>query len=250
LKPGGVYTKEHLQVELDNITISGMFEKMDMEGITQRDGTMKLKFSFLESQWQSSDSFHCINVGLLAQPKPKEVEFNSMYDVQKERFIREKEQEYRRHIRDSRSCILPKGVEREIQWWLRFEGRVTARILQRIRDRVQKWNHDQGYAESNLKNIKTTQIEFATFARVLSRCLDKHKLQIFSIDLIPGRFLEVELDRSTSLDPICNTCSRSRFVEFRFRFVASYGFSMSSKSSTSSLLLHLTFHGITSPLRP
>jgi hypothetical protein len=78
---------------------------------------------------------------------------------------------------------------------------------------------------------------------VLSCCLDKHKLQILSIDLIPGRLLEVELDRSTSLDPICNTCSRSRFVEFRFRFVASYGRSMSSKSSTSSLLLHLTSHG-------
>ena len=97
-------------------------------------------------------------------------------------------------IQDSRSCILQKGVEREIQRWLRFEGRVIARLLQRIRDRVQKWNHDQGYAESNLKNIKATQIEFATFARVLSCCLDKHKLQIFSIDLIPGRLLEVELD--------------------------------------------------------
>jgi hypothetical protein len=52
-------------------------------------GTMKLKFSFLESQWQSSDSFRCINVDLLAQPKPKEVDFNSMSDVQKESFIRE-----------------------------------------------------------------------------------------------------------------------------------------------------------------
>lgn len=153
LKPGAIYTKAHLQAELDNLTSSGMFEKVDLEAIAQPDGTIKLKFAFLESQWQSSESFRCINVGLLAQPKPKEVDFNSMSDSQKERFIRDQELEYRRRIRDSRSCILPKSVEREIQKWLLNEGRVTARQLQRIRDRVQRWYHEQGYACAQVVNF-------------------------------------------------------------------------------------------------
>ena len=36
---------------------------------------------------------------------------------------------------------------------LRFEGRVTARLLQKIRDRVQKWYHDQGYACAQVVNF-------------------------------------------------------------------------------------------------
>lgn len=155
LKPGAIYTKSILQAELDNLTSSGMFEKMDLDAITQPDGTIKLKFSFVESQWYGSESFRCINVGLLPQPKPREMEvdFNRMSDSQKESFIREQDQEYRRRIRASRPCILPSGVEWEVSRWLKVEGILTARLLQRVRERIQRWYHDQGYACAQVVNF-------------------------------------------------------------------------------------------------
>eukprot|EP01018_Ginkgo_biloba_P038195 Gb_37992 [translate_table: standard] len=160
LKPGGIYTKAHLQAELENLTSCGMFEKVEMEGITQPDGSIKMKVSFIESEWQAADSFRCINVGLLAQSRPREMDPN-MSDREKENFIRQQELEYRRRIERSRDCMLPKSVEREIQRWIGRERRVTARLLQRIRDRVQKWYHDEGYACAqvvNFGNLNTSEV--------------------------------------------------------------------------------------------
>ncbi len=52
-------------------------------------------------------------------------------------------------------------LQREISSWLRGETRVTARMLQRIRDRVQKWYHEEGYACAqvvNFGNLNTNEV--------------------------------------------------------------------------------------------
>ncbi len=52
-------------------------------------------------------------------------------------------------------------LQREISGWLRGETRVTARMLQRIRDRVQKWYHEEGYACAqvvNFGNLNTNEV--------------------------------------------------------------------------------------------
>jgi outer membrane protein assembly factor BamA len=49
----------------------------------------------------------------------------------------------------------------EIMEMLNQQGRVTARLLQRIRDRVQKWYHDEGYACAqvvNFGNLNTREV--------------------------------------------------------------------------------------------
>lgn len=44
---------------------------------------------------------------------------------------------------------------------MREQGKVSARLLQRIRDRVQKWYHDEGYACAqvvNFGNLNTREV--------------------------------------------------------------------------------------------
>lgn len=44
---------------------------------------------------------------------------------------------------------------------LRDQGKVSARLLQKIRDRVQKWYHDEGYACAqvvNFGNLNTKEV--------------------------------------------------------------------------------------------
>ncbi|KAG6535271.1 protein TOC75-3, chloroplastic-like [Zingiber officinale] len=160
LRPGGVYTKVQLQKELESLATCGMFERVDLDCKTKADGTLALTVSFVESTWQGAESFQCINVGLMQQSKQVEMDLD-MTDKEKLEYIRMQERDYRRRIERSRSCLLPEPVQNEVVSMLRDQGKVTARLLQRIRDRVQRWYHDEGYACAqvvNFGNLNTRQV--------------------------------------------------------------------------------------------
>ncbi|KAK1299008.1 hypothetical protein QJS10_CPB14g01617 [Acorus calamus] len=160
LQPGGTYRKADLLRELESLATCGMFEKVDMEAKTKPDGTLGVTISFVEATWQSADSFRCINVGLMQQTKPAEAD-PDMTEKEKMEYFRGQEREYRRRIERSRPCLLPIPVNREIVRMLREQGAVSARLLQRIRDRVQKWYHDEGYLCAmvvNFGNLNTREV--------------------------------------------------------------------------------------------
>ncbi|KAL6180566.1 hypothetical protein ACLB2K_047227 [Fragaria x ananassa] len=160
LRPGGVYTKAQLQKELETLANCGMFEKVDLEGKTNPDGTLSVTISFTESTWQSADKFRCINVGLMSQSKPIEMD-PDMTDKEKMEYFRNQEKDYKRRIDRARPCLLPPPVQREVLLMLREQGKVSARLLQKIRDRVQKWYQDEGYACAqvvNFGNLNTKEV--------------------------------------------------------------------------------------------
>ncbi|CAN6556654.1 unnamed protein product [Malus baccata var. baccata] len=160
LRPGGIYTKAQLQKELENLANCGMFEKVDLEGKTNPDGTLGVTISFTESTWQSADKFRCINVGLMAQSKPIEMD-PDMTEKEKLEYFRNQEKDYKRRIDRARPCLLPAPVQREVLLMLREQGKVSARLLQKIRDRVQKWYQDEGYACAqvvNFGNLNTKEV--------------------------------------------------------------------------------------------
>ncbi|CAL9085566.1 unnamed protein product [Musa acuminata var. zebrina] len=160
VRPGCVYTKAQLQKELETLASCGIFERVDLESKTKPDGTLAVTVSFPESTWQGADSFRCINVGLMPQSKQMEMD-PDMTDKEKLEYFRNQERDYRRRIERSRPCLLPVTVQREVMQMLREQGRVTARLLQRIRDRVQKWYHDEGYACAqvvNFGNLNTREV--------------------------------------------------------------------------------------------
>lgn len=160
LRPGGVYTKAQLQKELESLATCGMFEKVDLQGKTNADGTLSLTVAFSESTWESADRFRCINVGLMPQTKPVEMD-PDMTDKERMEYYLSQERDYERRIDRARPCLLPGSVHQEIMQMLRRQGTVSARLLQRIRDRVQKWYHDEGYACAqvvNFGNLNTSEV--------------------------------------------------------------------------------------------
>ncbi|CAN1231346.1 Protein TOC75-3, chloroplastic [Linum grandiflorum] len=160
LRPGGVYTKAMLQKELETLATCGMFEKVSIEGNSKADGTMKIKISFTESTWQSAERFRCINVGLMQQSKPIEVD-DDMTEKEKMEYYLSQEREYKRRIKRARPCLLSPSLNNEVLQMLRTSGKVSARLLQRIRDKVQKWYQDEGYACAqvvNFGNLNTKEV--------------------------------------------------------------------------------------------
>ncbi|KAL9688022.1 hypothetical protein QQ045_032434 [Rhodiola kirilowii] len=159
LRPGGVYTKAQLQEELETLATSGMFDEVAMEGKTNPDGTIGLTISFLESTWQSADRFRCINVGLMQQPKPIEID-EQMTDKEKMDLIKSQEKDYKRRIEKSRPCLLPAPIYRELMQMLKAEGKVSARTMHKIMGRVLKWYHDEGYVFANvgIRNLSTKEV--------------------------------------------------------------------------------------------
>ncbi|XP_022752712.1 LOW QUALITY PROTEIN: protein TOC75-3, chloroplastic-like [Durio zibethinus] len=160
LRPGGIYTKAQLQKELETLATCGMFEKVDMQCKTKPDGTLGLTISFTESTWQSADRFRCINVGLMPQSKPIEMD-PDMTDREKLEYFRQQDEEYQRRIAKARPCLLPRQVRMEVLEMITSRGQVSARLLQKIRDRVQKWYHDEGYACAqvvNFGNLNTKEV--------------------------------------------------------------------------------------------
>ncbi|TQE00443.1 hypothetical protein C1H46_013951 [Malus baccata] len=131
-----------------------------LAGKTNPDGTLGVTISFTESTWQSADKFRCINVGLMAQSKPIEMD-PDMTDKEKLEYFRNQEKDYKRRIDRARPCLLPAPVQREVLLMLREQGKVSARLLQKIRDRVQKWYQDEGYACAqvvNFGNLNTKEV--------------------------------------------------------------------------------------------
>ncbi|GMG98282.1 hypothetical protein Nepgr_000122 [Nepenthes gracilis] len=160
LRAGGIYTKTQLQKELETLATCGMFEKVDLEGKTNADGTIGITISFTESTWQSADRFRCINVGLMQQSNPIEMD-PDMTDRERLELYRSQEKDYRRRMERARPCLLPMPVHLEVIKMLRDQGKVSARLLQKIRERVQKWYHDEGYACAqvvNFGNLNTKEV--------------------------------------------------------------------------------------------
>jgi hypothetical protein len=158
--PGGVYTKAQLQKELESLASSGMFEKVDFEGKTNSDGTIGIKVLFSESTWEIAEKFRCINVGMMPQTKPVEMD-PDMTDRERMKYYLSQEREYKRRMEKARPCILPETVHMEVMDMLRNEKTLSARLLQKIRDTVQKWYHDEGYACAqvvNFGNLNTKEV--------------------------------------------------------------------------------------------
>ncbi|RHN76121.1 putative chloroplast envelope protein translocase, IAP75 [Medicago truncatula] len=158
--PGGVYTRAQLQKELDGLTSSGMFEKVDLEGKTNADGTVGITVSYSESTWEAAEKFRCMNVGMMPQTKPIELD-SDMTEKERMKQYLSQEREYKRRMEKARPCILPNTVHLEIMDMMRKERSLSARLLQKIRDRVQKWYHDQGYACAqvvNFGNLNTKEV--------------------------------------------------------------------------------------------
>ncbi|KAL6519605.1 putative translocon at the outer envelope membrane of chloroplasts 75-III [Orobanche minor] len=160
LRPGGAYTKAQLQKELETLATCGMFENVDLDTKTNPDGTISVTIPFTESTWHAANSFRCINVGLLQQPKPIEMD-PDMTERERMEYFRSQESDYKRRIDRSRPCLLPMYVQEEILEMLEDNGCVSARMLQKIRDRVQQWYHDNGYACAqvvNFGNLNTEEV--------------------------------------------------------------------------------------------
>lgn len=152
IHPGEIHTKAQLQNDLETLTSSGMFEKIDLLGNTKPDGTLGLTFSFVESTWKSAERFRCINVGLMTQPKPVPTD-SDMTDREMIEYYRNQEKDYKRRIDKARPCMLPGPVQREMMLMLRDQKNVSASLLRRIGDRVVKWYRDNGYAYANVTNF-------------------------------------------------------------------------------------------------
>ncbi|WJX74462.1 Putative translocon at the outer envelope membrane of chloroplasts 75-III [Trifolium repens] len=158
--PGGVYTKAQLQKELESLASSGMFEKVDFEGKTNSNGTIGIKVLFSESTWEIAEKFRCINVSMMPQTKPVEMD-PDMTDRERMKYYLSQEREYKRRMEKARPCILPETVHMEVMDMLRNEKTLSARLLQKIRDTVQKWYHDEGYACAqvvNFGNLNTKEV--------------------------------------------------------------------------------------------
>ncbi|KAB2636519.1 protein TOC75-3 [Pyrus ussuriensis x Pyrus communis] len=82
-------------------------------------------------------------------------DLSQLQDAREDRFGREDqpkwdfgrddfEKDYNRRIHRARPCLLPAPVQREVLLIVREQGKVSARLSQKIRDRVQKWYQDEG----------------------------------------------------------------------------------------------------------
>ncbi|CAA7032233.1 unnamed protein product [Microthlaspi erraticum] len=152
IQPGKVYTKSQLQTELETLATCGLFDKVDLVGKTKPDGTLGVTISFAESTWQPAERFRCINVGLMTQAKPIATD-SDMTEKEMIAYLRSQEKDYKRRIDKARPCLLPGGFQREMMMMLRDQRKVSARLLQRIQKRVNKWYQDEGYAYAEVTNF-------------------------------------------------------------------------------------------------
>ncbi|KAM3312060.1 hypothetical protein ACQJBY_032201 [Aegilops geniculata] len=66
---------------------------------------------------------------------------------------RRHERAYQQRLSRAKACILPEPVRGEVVEMVRKQGRVSARLLQRIRDCVQRWYHDEGFVCAQVINF-------------------------------------------------------------------------------------------------
>jgi hypothetical protein len=160
LQPGGVYTKSQLLKELETLVSCGMFEKVDLEVKPKPDNTIDLTVSFVESVWSAAKQFKCINVGLMSQSG--QVDFDQdMTEREKMDYLRKQERDYQQRVRGAKPCILPENVRGEVLGMMKKQEKVSARMLQKIRDHVQKWYHNEGFVCAqvvNFGNLNTNEV--------------------------------------------------------------------------------------------
>jgi hypothetical protein len=160
LQPGGVYTKSQLLKELETLVSCGMFERVDLEVKPKPDNTIGLTVSFVESVWSAAKQFKCINVGLMSQGG--QVDFDQdMTEREKMDYLRKQERDYQQRVRGAKPCILPENVRGEVLGMMKKQEKVSARMLQKIRDHVQKWYHNEGFVCAqvvNFGNLNTNEV--------------------------------------------------------------------------------------------
>uniref|UniRef100_K3ZR18 Uncharacterized protein n=1 Tax=Setaria italica TaxID=4555 RepID=K3ZR18_SETIT len=160
LRPGGVYTRSQLLGQLQAMTSSGMFEQVSLQGKPKPDGTLALTVTYAENIWPGATKrFKCVNVGLMAPPDAGPAE--DMTAREKMDYIRRQDHDYRQRIRSAKRCILPESVREEVLGMVKKQGKLTAGVLQRMRDRVEKWYHDEGFVFAlvqNFGNLDTDEV--------------------------------------------------------------------------------------------
>ncbi|CAI9110849.1 OLC1v1010939C1 [Oldenlandia corymbosa var. corymbosa] len=151
---GQVCTRSQLQKELDKLAGSGLFEEVDIDCKRNRDGLLRLRISFLERTWQQpAESFRCINVGMIPKWNPQIGSTNEEKGKKDMlQYINEGTQaECSKKIErgDERPCLLPMALQEEISDRLRRRkdsGEMSSRVLVKIKEKVQQWYDDHGYA--------------------------------------------------------------------------------------------------------
>ncbi|KAL6856156.1 hypothetical protein ACP4OV_018958 [Aristida adscensionis] len=160
LRPGGVYTRSQLMEELRAMASSEMFEQVAILGRPKPDGTLGLTVSYAEAVWPgAADRLRCINVGLMA---PQDDGLGAdMTARERMDYLRRQARDYRHRVRAAKPCILPEPVREEVMRMVKKQRRLSAGLLQRIRDRVEKWYHDEGFVCAqvvNFGNLDTDEI--------------------------------------------------------------------------------------------
>jgi hypothetical protein len=152
LRPGGVYTRLQLLGQLQAMTSSGMFEQISLQGKPKPDGTLALTVAYAENMWPgAAKRVKCVNVGLMAPPDAGPAE--DMTAREKMDYIRRQDHDYRQRIRGAKLGILPESVRDELLGIVKKQGKLTAGVLQRMRDRVEKWYHDEGFVFALVQNF-------------------------------------------------------------------------------------------------
>jgi len=160
LLPGGVYTRSQLLGWLEAMTSSGMFEQLSLQGKPNPDGTLALTVSYAETIWPgAAERLKCVNVGLMAPPDAGPDE--DMTAREKLDYFRRQERDYQQRIRGAKRCILPESVREEVLGMVKKQGKLTAGVLQKIRGRIEKWYHDEGFVCAQVQhfgNLDTDEI--------------------------------------------------------------------------------------------
>lgn len=160
IRPGQICFRAHLQKELENLAGSGLFEEVDFDCKRNRDGTLRVRISFLERTWQqSAEKIRCINVGMMPKWNPiietSGKENKDAGKAEKKNMLEyiqdgiQAEYSKRMERASTRPCLLPLAVQEEISDRLRRKknvGEISARLLVKVRERVQQWYDDNGYA--------------------------------------------------------------------------------------------------------
>ncbi|CAL5085968.1 unnamed protein product [Urochloa decumbens] len=152
LRPGGVYTRSQLLGQLQAMSSSGMFEQISLQGKPKPDGTLALTVTYAEAIWPGAPRrLKCVNVGLMAPPDAGPAE--DMTEREKMDYIRRQNHDYRQRIRSAKQAILPESVCQEVLGMVKKQGKLTAGVLKIIRDRVEKWYHDEGFVCALVQNF-------------------------------------------------------------------------------------------------
>ncbi|GJN16230.1 hypothetical protein PR202_gb03274 [Eleusine coracana subsp. coracana] len=160
LRPGGVYTRSQLLQETKAMMSSGLFEQVSLHTKPKPDGTMGLTVSYADNVWARADRLKCINVGFMPPPPPSD-HYNDMTAREMMEYQRQYTHDYQRRVHGAKRCILPEPVREELVGMVKGQRRVGARLLQRLRDRILKWYHDEGFVCAqwvNFGNLDTDEV--------------------------------------------------------------------------------------------